>query len=224
MARSVRSAQKNVVELVTVKGIRHGLLFVLSDQADFADVIEELGHKIPTSLSNLEAKVTVYFDTGEREVDDDAKQAICALFEGHKNLTIGGFEGSPSPLVVKAKEPYVYKGTVRSGMVIEHDGDVVILGDVNPGAQVIASGDIYVMGHLRGSTHAGATGNHKAVIAACYFSPIQIRIAHVLSRGPDVKASAAEMEFAYLNGEQMAIEQLAYLGQHRAHVASFVRV
>jgi septum site-determining protein MinC len=74
---------------------------------------------------------------------------------------------------------------VRSGRQVRHNGDVVVLGDVNPGGQVVAAGDIVVMGTLRGMVHAGATGDHVAVVAAFRLCPTQLRIGSCLSRPPE---------------------------------------
>lgn len=67
--------------------------------------------------------------------------------------------------------------TLRSGVRIEFPGHVVILGDVNPGAEVVAEGNIIIWGRLRGTVHAGANGNRKAIVCALEFSPMQLRIA-----------------------------------------------
>ncbi|MEW6032319.1 MAG: septum site-determining protein MinC [Bacillota bacterium] len=77
------------------------------------------------------------------------------------------------------------RGTVRSGRQVRHNGDIVVLGDVNPGAQVVAARDIVVMGTLRGMAHAGATGDHTAVVAAFRLCPTQLRIASYVARPPE---------------------------------------
>jgi len=77
------------------------------------------------------------------------------------------------------------RGTVRSGRQVRHNGDVVVLGDVNPGGQVVAAGDVIVMGTLRGMVHAGATGDHTAVVAAFRLRPTQLRIASYVARPPE---------------------------------------
>ncbi|MBE3590487.1 MAG: septum site-determining protein MinC [Firmicutes bacterium] len=87
-----------------------------------------------------------------------------------------GAEGEPAQLI---------RRTVRSGQRIVSAGHVVVLGDVNPGAEVVAGGDIIVMGCLRGLAHAGARGDEAAVIAAIRLEPMQLRIAHHISRPPD---------------------------------------
>lgn len=77
------------------------------------------------------------------------------------------------------------KQTLRSGQVVSHKGDLVIVGDVNPGAEILAEGDITVWGSLRGIAHAGIGGNTEAEIRALNLQPIQIRIAHAIARAPD---------------------------------------
>ncbi len=58
------------------------------------------------------------------------------------------------------------KATFRSGEVVKHPGDVVVLADVNPGSEIWADGDIVVLGALKGLAHAGAAGDTKATIVA----------------------------------------------------------
>lgn len=83
-----------------------------------------------------------------------------------------------------------FRGTVRSGQLLEFSGNVVILGDVNPGAYVIATGDILVMGRLHGVVHAGAEGDEQAVVISASFFPSQLRIAQYIGRPPDEFASS----------------------------------
>ncbi|MCD4785257.1 MAG: septum site-determining protein MinC [Candidatus Eremiobacteraeota bacterium] len=76
-----------------------------------------------------------------------------------------------------ACETLFVRKTIRSGQVIEHPGNFVIMGDVNPGAEVRAGGDIVIVGALRGIAHAGRNPETKsASISAFRFQPTQIRI------------------------------------------------
>jgi septum site-determining protein MinC len=87
--------------------------------------------------------------------------------------------------VVALSQVLYVKQTLRSGQVVSHKGDLVIVGDVNPGAEIMAEGDITVWGSLRGIAHAGIGGNTEAEIRALNLQPIQIRIAHAIARAPD---------------------------------------
>lgn len=108
--------------------------------------------------------------------------------------------GSPDTLL--------YKGTLRSGQRIDHNGNVVVVGDVNPGAEVTAAGDIVVMGALRGLAHAGA-GGVPGVVVASRFEPTQLRIGDVIGRPPERDArSGREPEVAKLKDGVILIEPL----------------
>lgn len=76
--------------------------------------------------------------------------------------------------------------TIRSGQVIEYDGNIVIIGDVNPGALIKAKGNIIILGTIRGGVaHAGIDGNKDAIVAAYDLRPTQLRIANIIGRKPD---------------------------------------
>lgn len=77
------------------------------------------------------------------------------------------------------------KQTIRSGQVINYEGNVVIIGDCHPGSEIIAHGDITVWGVLGGIAHSGAGGNQKAKVRALKMNAIQLRIANCYSRRPD---------------------------------------
>src|SRR5699024_12438240 len=51
---------------------------------------------------------------------------------------------------------------VRSGQVLDIEGDLLLIGDVNPGGEVRATGDIYILGKLHGIAHAGTKGNDRS--------------------------------------------------------------
>lgn len=77
------------------------------------------------------------------------------------------------------------KRTVRSGVRVEHEGNVVVVGDVNPGAEIVAAGSVIVWGRLRGVVHAGAKGDPDAVVCALDLSPTQLRIATEIATTPE---------------------------------------
>src|SRR5215472_6860219 len=102
--------------------------------------------------------------------------------------------------------------TIRSGQAIHHASSIVILGDVNPGAEIIASGDIIVWGVLRGMVHAGYPNNENAIVCSLLLAPVQLRIAHLLSRPPDGFQVQARPEFATIKNGQIVVE--AWLNSH----------
>jgi septum site-determining protein MinC len=84
-------------------------------------------------------------------------------------------------------EGALVRRTLRSGQIIRHPGHVVVIGDVNAGAEVIASGDIVIWGRLRGTAHAGATGDDQTIVCALDLAPTQLRIGKHIARSPEGK-------------------------------------
>jgi septum formation inhibitor MinC len=104
------------------------------------------------------------------------------------------------------------KSTCRSGEIIRHQGDVVVMGDVNPGSEVIATGDILVFGCLRGFAHAGCEGNSKATIVALSLGSPRIQI------GPHVGVSTTN---AAQPKHTDSGPLIAYVRRRSIHVALF---
>jgi septum site-determining protein MinC len=96
--------------------------------------------------------------------------------------------------------------TVRSGQAIHHPSNVVVLGDVNPGAEIVAGGDILVWGALRGMVHAGYPDNEQALVCALQLAPVQLRIAHLLSRPPEGFEVQPRPEVATIRHGQIVVE------------------
>ena len=93
-----------------------------------------------------------------------------------------------------------HKGNLRNGVLMEYDGSIVVLGDVNAGAEIRATGSIIILGALKGTAHAGMGGEGQAYIFALNMSPVQLRIADVITRFPENRLSKSlkNPEYAYL--------------------------
>ncbi len=99
------------------------------------------------------------------------------------------------------------KSTLRSGRTIRHAGHVLVIGDVNPGSQIIAGGDIVIWGRLRGTVHAGATGDTESVVCALDMRPQQLRIANQVAIGPDDTRRRPNPEMAYIEDGQIVARE-----------------
>jgi septum site-determining protein MinC len=111
----------------------------------------------------------------------------------------------------------VVVGPVRSGVILEHLGHLIIFGDVNPGAEVRCSGNIVVLGRLRGTAHAGI-GSEVGFILALRLEPQQLRIGRKVARAADSDTPASEPEIAYATGDNVVVER--YLGKLPRNLAT----
>lgn len=99
------------------------------------------------------------------------------------------------------------KNTLRSGRIIRHVGHVIIIGDVNPGAQIIAGGDVLIWGRLRGTVHAGASGDTGAMVCALDMRPQQLRIANLVAISPPENQARPRPEIAFVRDGQIVAEE-----------------
>lgn len=97
-------------------------------------------------------------------------------------------------------------GPVRSGVILEHTGHIIVFGDVNPGGEVRAQGNIIVLGRLRGTAHAGI-GQDVGFILALQLQPQQLRIGRQVARAAEGDAHAFITEIAYLHGGGIVVER-----------------
>jgi septum site-determining protein MinC len=108
-----------------------------------------------------------------------------------------------------AKGSIIVRRTLRSGQVIHHSGDVVVIGDVNPGAEVKAGGSVIIWGRLRGSVYAGSAENRGegSVVCALQLSPVQLRIGNLVARAPaDAESHEIMPEMAFVHDGQIVAE------------------
>ncbi len=136
---------------------------------------------------------------------------------GHTTITLPLSDFSNEGVVTKdmeqvqrdgreTEDTLFLKRTVRSGQAIHHHSNVVVLGDVNPGAEIVAGGDIIVWGVLRGMVHAGYPANDSALVCALQLTPVQLRIAHLLSRPPEGFEAQPQPEVAAIKQGQIVVE------------------
>jgi septum site-determining protein MinC len=106
----------------------------------------------------------------------------------------------------ESEDTLFLRRTIRSGQAIHHPSNVVVLGDVNPGAEIVAGGDIIVWGVLRGMVHAGYPDNENALVCSLQLAPVQLRIAHLLSRPPEGFEAQPRPEIATIRQGQIVVE------------------
>jgi len=211
---------------ITIKGIKEGLVFLLDDQCDFVQLLDDLNEKLDKHGQQFNGPIVhIFIKLGSRQLEEEDKERIRAVFRRQGNLLIQSIDSDPpeeDPGLAAAPTLHKMAGIVRSGQTLEYDGDLLLLGDVNPGGTIRCSGNVYVMGALRGTVHAGKDGNSEAIIVASLMRPTQLRIADVISRPPDEWTSSDPwMEYAFLREGTMSIDKLTSLGRQRKEVMLF---
>ena len=174
--------------LVSFRGIKEGI-YIYIKKGEFQDIKRELEQKLEESIDFFEG-ANILGIKAENLLEDEIKELLKIMKDKYR-LHISE-DGLPQSL----EEPEFYTGidegmtkfinsTIRSGQIIEYDGNIIIIGDVNPGALIKARGNIIILGTLRGVAHAGIDGNDQAIVAAYNLQPTQLRIANIIGRRPD---------------------------------------
>lgn len=224
---------------VIFKATNNGLVLILNQELEFDTIYNEINMKLASAGRFFKgASLTVKYRG--RSLANEEIKIISDLMSEKTNATINSFEedntketdsnttvetedeisasdgtdqvntGDNRNRVVEEGVTKFYKGTVRSGRLLNFDGNIVILGDVNPGAEIQASGNIIVMGCLRGTVHAGMYGDDKATVASINLQPVQLRIANIITRPPDEQNLKEPVvpEIAFIKDDMIYIERL----------------
>jgi septum site-determining protein MinC len=229
---------------ISIKGRSDGLVIEIG-KGSWSEILASLDDRLEQSASFFRnARVAV--DLGTRATTEAELTPLVDLLKTH-SLTLGSVrtstertfqaalalgltttlesaEGVPVADAAPATSNttvgayFVYRGYLRSGHRLQRSENILVIGDVNPGAEVSSDGDVLVWGRLRGVVHAGAKGNLRAIVAALDLEPTQLRIADVMTIGPDPrpgqpgkwfwKRSATKRpEIARIANETISIEE-----------------
>ena len=225
---------------VSIKGNKYGIVVFVKDDASFDDVKKEIAEKIKESskffgnassaisfegkhLTNEEQEevidiITEYSDMNivciiDNENEQKFKDVVAKQLDEAQNEISQDIqrEMSPESYVSGVTGGQFYRGTLRSGQVLESDTSVVILGDVNPGAKIISGGNVVVLGSLKGTVYAGLAGDMSSFVVALDMHPVQIRIGDTIARCSDKQKKNAKLEtkIAYVDEGNIYIEPLS---------------
>jgi septum site-determining protein MinC len=231
--RLEKEERQSVPAYIAIKGTRSGLLLTLEPDTPFGDLLNALAERLAEAPAFFRgASLTV--DTSRRNLRISERKQLENLL-AHYQMSVTSLEmmraskeakttialpmNERSPEVTSEQEAVAaqrdprdaadtlfLRRTIRSGQAIYHDSNVVVLGDVNPGAEIVAAGDIIVWGVLRGMVHAGYPDNERAIVCSLCLSPVQLRIAHLLSRPPEGFEAQPRPEVATIRQGQIVVE------------------
>ena len=185
---------------VVIKSNKYGLTVCLDTESDFEILRKQVAEKFAESKKFFKgAELAVAFEG--RELTQEEQVILVQEMIEHAGIkvpcivdvdvvkeavmkqAIDHTKAAPEP--EGSSDGKFYKGTLRSGQVLESETSIIILGDVNPGATVVSKGNVIVLGSLKGSIYVGAGGNENTFVAALSMDPMQIRIADHIARNSD---------------------------------------
>ncbi len=209
---------------VIFKGTKEGLFIILKEDMDIDTIKSNLSKKIKPSKRFFEGAKIVNF-RGKTLTRDEFDELKYTMEEEYGMTVVGryddkGIDAKDMPFIKKQPEiteqfpsenvhtgqALVIRATIRSGQLIQYNGDIVVIGDVNPGAHIKAAGSVIIMGNLRGIVQAGANGDYSSFIVAHKMQPAQLRIGDIITRSPDRLSSPDNPEVASVNQGIIVVE------------------
>ena len=187
---------------VVIKSNRHGLIVVLDEKTDWETLKKDVAEKFQSSAKFFgSVQMALCFQGRKLSFEEELElsdiiskncqiQVACivdenAATEAAMKQALDRQRQAVDSDLMNLQDGRFYKGTLRSGQVLESETSIVILGDVNPGARVVSKGNVIVLGTLKGNVYVGASGNESAFVAALSMDPMQIRIGDVIARSSD---------------------------------------
>ena len=217
-------------QLVSIKGNRYGIAVRMDASAPFEKILEDAGRAFSEAADFFrDARMAVSFQGRELTPDQEGQ----LLEQYARSATTPPRVAEQEPLEQEedslpgneelyrmdeqsasaANPGQFYKGTLRSGQVVESDSSIIVLGDINPGATVIAKGNVVVLGSLKGNAHAGSNGNTTAFVVALEMQPMQIRIGDVMGRCADGVSKRGTKptgpQIAFVENENIYVESIS---------------
>jgi septum site-determining protein MinC len=230
-----REETQSVQGYIAIKGTRNGLLLTLEPETPFIEVLNALSDRLAeapsffrgaslavdtsrrmlggserTQLENLLAAYQMSVTSlaglaAGREEDDEGVLASVGLSPFARTGPLGDTQSASNDLR-SSDDTLFLRRTVRSGQAFQHPSNIVVLGDVNHGAEIVAGGDVIVWGVLRGMVHAGYPDNEAAYVCSLLLAPVQLRIAHLLSRPPEGVDVQPHPEVAAIRNGRIVVE------------------
>ncbi|MDD6235049.1 MAG: septum site-determining protein MinC [Lachnospiraceae bacterium] len=209
---------------VVIKGNKYGIVVVMDDSVPFDELKVNLLEKFKSAAKFFDkANMAVSFE-GRKLSPKEERECLDIISENSDLNIVCVIDNDElrEKYFKKAVEDKLeelsshtgqfYKGTLRSGQMLESDSSLIVLGDVNPGAKVIAKGNVIILGALKGNIYAGAGGNEDSFVVALEMAPIQIRIGDTIARSNDSarknKALSKDAMIAFVEDGNIYIEKL----------------
>lgn len=194
---------------VTLKGRKEGFQLIIAAQAAMVSVFKELEELKSQLKKDTKAEHAIHFFilTGNRILTEDEESRIKSILEDDF-FKVVSFEADVITLAEAKRRhelsrPRMEVRTVRSGQIVEAEGDLLLIGEVHPGGMVRATGSIFIIGELKGIAHAGFKGRETAVVVANFRYNSQVRISgniHVVEEKEESQFNQSDtIEFVYVN-------------------------
>lgn len=220
---------------VVIKKNKYGITVVMDNELTYEEIKKEVKEKFRQSAKFFkDAEVAVSFQGVQLDqiqqnelvqiiVDNSDLKVVCIVDEDKEREVLFQKAIDEKENVDNVQGGQFYKGTLRSGQLLESETSIIVLGDVNRGAKVVAAGNIIILGMLKGTVYAGANGNGNAFVVALDMDPMQIRIAETIARKADEAIKKSNKKFSIRKTAPLVEPQIAYVQDENIYIEPITR-
>ena len=174
---------------IVIKSSKSGMTVILDPDCGFEELIAELAAKFRENarfwgniqmalmLEGRELTAKEEFQIVNTITENSGVEILCLIDHDANRIERCEKALNQKLMELSARTGQFYRGNLHRGEALESEASIVVIGDVQHGARVTAKGNIIILGELRGTVHAGVSGNREAVVAAMEMAPLQIKIA-----------------------------------------------
>ncbi|MBQ9277286.1 MAG: hypothetical protein IJ224_01495 [Lachnospiraceae bacterium] len=156
---------------VIIKGNKEGIRLIISSEASFDEIKEELDKKLQNKKRYCTNSKPIDITFEEKILTDDEINDILSLLR-EKGLNINNNNNKKTKEckdkcftdLQADKDGLFYIGNLKTGQSINASTSIIIVGNIEQGAAVVSKGNIIVIGELNGYAKAGVSGNNNAFV------------------------------------------------------------
>lgn len=180
---------------VTLKGKGNKYFLELNSDTDFSESLTEIKkmlQQLVDSTSQHSQKIPIVIDSQNRLLTSDQFTEIktiiseFAIFE-LQHVVSNVFSRQKVEQLLDKNFLNIETKIIRSGKVVDYQGNLLLLGNVHKGAIVRATGDIYIGSHVEGIVHAGFPNYSGAILTGDISHASQIRISDLIQIVADME-------------------------------------
>ena len=176
---------------VVIKSSKSGMSIILDPDCTFEELISDLAAKFRENarfwgsvqmaliLEGRELTAGEEFQIVNTITENSSVEILCLIDNDAQRIERCEKALNQKLMELSYRTGQFYRGDLHRGESIDSEASIVIIGDVLHGARVTARGNIIILGTLKGTVHAGISGNEEAVVVALEMAPLQIKIGSV---------------------------------------------
>ena len=160
---------------VIIKGNKEGIRLIISSEASFNEIKEELNKKLQNKKHYYTNAKPIDVTFEEKILThDEIKEILSLLKDKGLNININRNKKTKECKdkcftdLQADKDGLFYIGNLKPGQSINAATSIIIVGNIEQGASVVSKGNIIVIGELNGYAKAGASGNNNAFVYKVY--------------------------------------------------------